>query len=231
MILTCTDGSTSFPVTVLGNDNSSHIALFAVGAGGLPARYSTLLEVLNEAGIKVIAPHFEPLTSPYPSQDELLLRAKRLLLAMDTFSHATANICGVGHSIGATILLAMSGAQMWLGPGQPLDIPAEARLKNLALLAPATGFFQAPGALDRLSLPITVRVGSEDTVTPVAQAQFLAQAAPQTLPIQLIVDQGAGHFSYMDNGPPRIPEPLQDKAAFLIRYSREVSHFLTHSAN
>lgn len=223
---TLSDDAGTFEVMVSRSGDSDKVALFAVGAGGLPERYVSLLNALVNSGFTVIAPHVERLTSAYPSEAEITLRASRLSLALDAFSDTSVTIIGVGHSIGATTLLAMSGAQMWLGPNQPLAIPFDNRLTKLALLAPPTGFFQAPGALDLLAIPVEVWVGSEDSITPPAQSQYLATAAPEHHPITVHIEKGAGHFSFMDNGPPHMTEPLRDKPAFLNAYSNHVCDFL-----
>lgn len=222
--LTVQDENESFTVSVSGPEAASKVALFAVGAGGLPERYITLLKTLGESGFQVIAPHFERLASPFPSESELLLRARRLSLALDAFADSQATVFGAGHSIGAATLLAMSGASLWLGPGQPLAIARDRRLSGLALLAPPTGFFQAPGAFDAFATTfLTLWVGSQDNITPPAQTQFLKQALTEVLPVEVKLVDGGGHFSFMDNGPPHITEPLQDKSAFLQAYSTEVS--------
>ena len=55
--------------------------------------------------------------------------------------------CGYRDSIGATMLLGLAGGEAWMRSGQRLGIAADKRLDRLALLTPATAFFQAPGAL------------------------------------------------------------------------------------
>jgi len=84
-------------------------------------------------------------------------------------------VAGVGHSIGASTLLALSGAQMWLGPGRQVAVEPDARLSRPALLTAPIGFFQAPGALDAMHVPLQVWAGSEDTIT-------LASHAVETVP-------------------------------------------------
>ncbi len=163
------DGSELFDVSVRKSKEFAPIVLFAVGAGGNPERYVTLLDTLAESGCTVIAPHFTRLSSPRPTEAELTLRARRLRLALDVFCHSGETVSGVGHSIGAAILVALAGGRMWLGPSHRIDISADVRLSRLALLAPPTGFFQAPRALDSVHLPILVRVGSEDSITPPSQ--------------------------------------------------------------
>ena len=163
---TLQDGSESFEVSVHEAARISPVVLFAVGAGGKPERHATLLDALAKSGCTVVAPHFERLASPVPSEVDLTLRARRLSLALDAFVQPGTTAVGVGHSIGAATLVALAGAQMWLGPGRRVNIAPDGRLTRLALLAPPTGFFQAPEALDAVRVPILAWAGSEDGITP-----------------------------------------------------------------
>mgnify|MGYP001326193088 CR=1 FL=1 len=220
------DGSESFDVSVRKGKESAPVVLFAVGAGGNPERHVTLLDALAKSGCTIIAPHFPPLTSPRPTEAELTLRARRLCLALDGFVRSGATVSGVGHSIGAATLLALAGGQVWLGPAQRVAISADVRLSRLALLAPPTGFFQAPGALDSVRIPILTWVGSEDNITPLSQIKWLAQAMADSQNLDVRIAGGAGHFSFMDQIPPHVVEPLKDKQVFLREYSSEVCNFV-----
>ena len=223
---TLKDGAESFEVSVHKAQEISPVVLFAVGAGGNPERHVTLLAALAESGCTVVAPRFQRLSSPRPMETDLTLRARRLCLALDAFVQPGASIAGVGHSIGATTLIALSGGQIWLGPGRRVDIVADLRLTRLGLLAPATEFFQAPGALDAVHVPILALVGSKDDITPPAQSKWLAQAISDRQNVDVRISDGAGHFSFMDQPPPHIVEPLQNKQAFLQEHSSELCKFV-----
>ena len=223
---TLQDGTESFKVSVFEAAASDRVVLFAVGAGGQPQRHATLLDALAESGCTVVAPYFERLSSPVPSEEELTLRARRLSLALDAFVQHPAKAMAVGHSIGATTLVALAGAHMWLGPGRRIGVAQDSRLARLALLAPPTGFFQAPGALDAVRVPILAWAGSADSITPPAQIEWLAQAMRGWNTVDVRVTEGAGHFSFMDMPPPQATEPLSNKQAFLQELSREVCEFL-----
>jgi len=149
-----------------------------------------------------------------------------LSLALDAFVQPGATAAGVGHSIGAATLVALAGAQMWLGPGRRVNIAPDGRLTRLALLAPPTGFFQAPGALDAVRVPILAWVGSEDGITPPAQTEWLAHAMRDWQTVDVRLTAGAGHFSFMDLPPPHTTEPLPNKQAFLREYSSVVCKFV-----
>lgn len=223
---TLQDGTESFPVSFHLASTSSPVVLFAAGAGGLPERYTTLLRSLIASGYTVIAPHFERLASPVPHEEELIRRTRRLSLALDFFAQYDTRVVGVGHSIGATILVAMAGGDMWLKSGNRVDIKTDERLTRLALLAPPTGFFRAPNALNAIKLPLLVWVGSEDTVTPPIQTEWFAQAIRDWNIADVHITEGAGHFSFMDNPPPQTIEPLADKQAFLQQYADAICKFV-----
>ena len=92
------------------------------------------------------------------------------------------------------------------------------------LLAPAAGWFAAPGALAGVRAPMRVYAGSADTVTPVAQVEVL-RTAPG--PVDLRVVPGAGHFGFMNTLPPGVPEdPAFDRARFLEELAAETAAFV-----
>jgi len=223
---TLQDGAESFIVSVYEAAENSPVVLFAVGAGGQPERHATLLNALAESGCAVVAPHFERLASPIPTEADLTLRARRLSLTLDTFVQSGATAAGVGHSIGAATLVALAGAQMWLETGRRVDITPDSRLTRLALLATPTGFFQAPRALNAVRVPILAWVGSKDGITPPAQTEWLAHAVRDWQTVDVRVTDGAGHFSFMDLPPPQTTEPLPNKQAFLREHSSEVCKFV-----
>lgn len=222
------DGSESFDVTVHDVERPSRVVLFAVGGGGDPARHAPLLDALAERGCSVVAPHFERLASPVPSDEHLLARGRRLHLALDSVARPDVPVVGVGHSLGATTLLALAGADVWTRPGGPLPIARDGRITRLALMAPATGFFQAPGALDAVRVPLLVWAGEQDTVTPPAQAELLKRVLGER--VDLRVAAGAGHFSFMNVPPPHATEPLSDREAFLSQLASELCRFVDDRA-
>ncbi len=167
---------------------------------GNPERHLPLLTSLVACGCTVVAPHFEPMVSLSSSAEDLLLRARRLRLSLNAVAGPEASVAGGGHSIGSTILLALAGATVWMRSGEPLEIAPDGRFDRLALTAPATGFFQAPGALDNLHTPVLVWVGTRDGITPPTHGQLLRDATVARVSVDLRVVTHAGHLSGIYTG-------------------------------
>ncbi len=222
------DKGVPFDVTVFEAEKPNCAVLFAVGSGGNPERHITLLVSLAENGCTVVAPHFERLASPMPTQEELLLRARRLHLALDSVMRPNFRVVGIGHSIGATTLLALAGGQIWMGPGQPVPIKSDEHLERLVLMTPPTGFFQAPGALGNIHTPLQVWAGTKDTITPPAQAEFLKSTLQDQVPVELRIIEGAGHFSFVNTLPPQTTDPLPDREKFLADLAVEIRRYINN---
>ncbi|MGC4067453.1 MAG: hypothetical protein QM784_22960 [Polyangiaceae bacterium] len=224
---TLKDGTEAFEVTLLEAREPTRVVLFAVGGGGNPELHLPLLTHLAESGCTVIAPHFDRLLAPVPTENELLLRGRRLKLALDTWVPQDRPVVGIGHSIGATMLIALAGGQVWMRSGRRLDVATDARLCKLALLTPATGFFRAPSALDAVNVPMLIWAGTEDTITPREHADYLQRTLGSRLPIDVRVVEGAGHFSFMNTPPPNTTEPLPNREAFLDELAKEILRYVT----
>lgn len=196
-------------------------AVFAVGAGGDPERHLPLLAALAAAGCRVAAPYLGRLTSMTPTADELSRRASAVRLAFDHTHEAGLCGVGIGHSLGAALLLILTGAEVRTITGEALSIEAEKRLGKLALMAPALDFFKGVGALDKIQVPICVWAGGKDQVTPPPGLQLLSRAG--LADIRITAD--AGHFSFMNSPPPHATEPLHDRSSFLARLAMEVASY------
>jgi hypothetical protein len=85
-------GAESFKVSV----HEAATISFRGGSGwSSRGRHATLLGALAESGCTVVAPHFERLASPVPSEADLTLRARRLSLALDAFVQPGTTAVGV----------------------------------------------------------------------------------------------------------------------------------------
>ena len=220
------DDGLTFEATVLKAARPARQVLFAAGSGGDPARYLPLLTSLVGHNCNVIAPHFERLAWPGTTVADLILRARKLKIALDYVADSKVPAVGLGHSIGATLLIAMAGGQMWMQEGQFLPIPCDERLKRLVLFTPPTDFFQAPNALSGIQVPIQVWAGTLDTVTPPAQAEFIRRSLHTKILLDVHTVDGAGHFSFMNEPPPQITDPMIDRDAFLTSLAKDVRHFI-----
>lgn len=213
-----------FAITRIEAKQPKCIALFAVGRGGNPARHLQLLQTLTDRGCTVIAPHFEMLASNIPTKAELDIRIRRLEASIG--SGGDLPVVGIGHSIGATVLLALQGAEGETLDGHRLIVGSSSRLQRLALLAPPTDFFRRPGALRRINMPVKIWVGANDTITPPAQSHFLMNALTSQASVALQLDPDAGHFTFMNELPPNVREPHPDRDTFLAGLADEIAEFL-----
>jgi len=228
---TLADGAETFEVTWRHARDPVGIVLFAVGGGGDPLRHAPLLDDLASRGLTVVAPHCARLAGPRATWVELVPRARRLCAALAAAGRPDLPVTGIGHSIGGATLLGLAGARIWLDAGGPLPIGREPRLARLALLAPPSGMFGAPGALSQVEIPVLIIAASEDTVTPPAQAEFLQRGLAARVPVELHVAQGAGHFSFMHQPPPDTVEPLADRDAFLAEVGERLAAFALGGAS
>lgn len=203
----------------------SEIAIvFAAGRGGSPSRHAQLIERMEAAGFAVAAPDAPMLAGTMPTAEELAGRAEALAVAIARIPEE-ARIVGVGHSIGASVLAAMAGATMWLSPGRQAPIARAERLDRLVMLAPPTGFFMAPGALDGLRLPILLRSGGADPITPPASHAAFVAALPDPSLADHATEPQAGHFSFMDSLPPGQQPAFAGEAGFRARLHEEIAAF------
>ncbi|NDG85925.1 MAG: alpha/beta hydrolase [Proteobacteria bacterium] len=210
---------------VIGPPDAKWNLLFAAGGGGNPENYSDLLRSFVDTGFRVVAPYFDRMGSEIPKVEELVFRSDRLCTSMNLFEDSSIPILGVGHSIGASLLLSIAGGKMGTQSGEFVPIRGDARLGKLVLFAPPTDFFQAPGALSRVHSKAQVWYGNRDLVTSPVQAEVLRRGMP-TGTVDLRVVEGIGHFSFMSTLPPGVEDPLENREGFLKTISEEVYRFL-----
>lgn len=166
------------------------------------------------------------LTSLVPSKAELEKRVRRLEVSAAQYLKADLPIIGIGHSIGTVTLLALAGGQAQTLAGDTVIPGSKLKFDRLALFAPPTDFFQRPGALGSVRVPIRIWVGAKDSITPPAQAQFLKEVLSLQGPIDICLDEEAGHFSYMDELPPNITDSHPNRSKFLASLANEVGRFV-----
>jgi pimeloyl-ACP methyl ester carboxylesterase len=220
-----TDDGMTFEALMLNANRPTRLVLFAAGSGGNPERHLALLNSLVENGCTVIAPYFERLVSPSPNASDLVLRVRRMQIAFDQIADPNLPAVGIGHSIGATLLLAMAGGEMWMRASERLPIKCETRLKKLVLFAPPTGFFQAPNALNAIQIPLQAWAGTLDSITPQNQIEFLRNNLPTQVSLDLNIIEGAGHFSFMNTLPPQMNDCMENREPFLKSLAVDVCRF------
>ncbi|WDF55806.1 hypothetical protein [Mucilaginibacter sp. KACC 22063] len=101
------------------------------------------------------------------------------------------------------------------------------KFERLALLAPPVDFFLHPGALQSVDTQIYLRNGVKDKVTPPSKALLLKQIFEKQGQINLLLDEEAGHFSYMDELPPQIEDAQPNRKVFLANLARDIAQFVT----
>lgn len=225
----------TFDTRTLGTDNDAfavdvflpplpvRTVVFAAGRGGSPHRHRTLLDRLAAEGFAVIAPHFDMITSPMAGEDDLRTRIGRLERAIAAFAPVGVPLVGAGHSIGASLLLVLAGATAWTFSRQAVSAPARTNFRHLALFAPPTQFFRGPGALEGFDVPVTVWAGMRDDITPPDQALFLKDA----IGAEVRLSEDAGHFTFMDELPPRVGDSHPDRPGFLAALADDVVQLAT----
>ncbi|MYM26075.1 alpha/beta hydrolase [Duganella sp. FT135W] len=205
-----------YPLVVISHGNS-----------GTPWAYRQLAKHLVLAGFVVAMPAHTGNTrldnSLAGSAANLANRPRHITLAIDaalTDPVLQAHIAGsgvavIGHSIGGYTALAAAGGQAWSGQherkdsnGEPAPVPVtpDARIRSLVLLNPATFWF-IDGSLRSLRLPILMRTGEKDELTPIEHAHNVINGVADASLVEHKDISGAGHFAFMSKFPPEMTRP------------------------
>ncbi|GAB2697129.1 hypothetical protein GCM10027037_21410 [Mucilaginibacter koreensis] len=161
-----------------------------------------------------------------PAKEELEARIERLEISLKMYSHFDQPMAGIGHSIGATLLLTLAGGKAITFSGNHLGAKSIQKFDRLALLAPPVDFFLHPGALQLVDTQIYLRNGGKDNITPAAKALLFKETFDNQDQIKLVLDEEAGHFSYMDELPPQIEDCQPNRNAFLSDLAKDVAQFI-----
>jgi len=156
---------------------------------------------------------------------------------------ATSGVAVIGHSIGGYTALAAAGGQPWSGPYDrknsdappaPVPVTPDPRIRALVLLNPATFWFIA-GSLRAVNLPILIRTGEKDEVTPIEHAYKIIEGVADPALVEHKDIPGAGHFAFMSKFPPEMTRPNFkpsqdppgfDRAAIQPAFFADVTAFL-----
>ncbi|MCU6498362.1 alpha/beta fold hydrolase [Rugamonas sp. A1-17] len=201
------------------------LVVISHGNSGTPWAYREMARHLVRSGFVVALPAHTGNTrhdnSLAGTAANLANRPRHITLAIDA---ALANpvlrdhIAGdsvaiIGHSIGGYTALAVAGGQPWSGPreskdGQPQPVPvrADLRVHALVLLNPATFWF-IPGSLQAVHVPILMRTGEKDDITPAEHAEKIIAGVADAALVEHREIAGAGHFAFMSKFPPEMTRP------------------------
>lgn len=230
------------------------LVIVSHGSGGSPLTHRVLAAGLARQGFVVVLPEH-----PGNNRDNNELAGTHTLLAdrprqarygIDwAYADATLRahlipdtVAVVGHSLGGYTALAVAGGRPWAAPHeapdrQPHQVPVtpDARVRALVLLAPATPWFMAPGALEAVRVPMLVFMGEKDEMTPAWHAEVVKRGVPAGTLIDHRTVANAGHYSFLSPFPaertstafpPSQDPPGFDRALFHEELSAEVGAFL-----
>jgi len=213
------------------------LVVISHGTGGSPWTYRGMAVHLARAGFVVALPEHpgnnRSDNSLANTAANLENRPRHVRLVLDAvFGDAQlgkrlspSGVGVVGHSMGGYTALAVAGGRPSSFPnespdGQARTIPVvrDPRVRALVLLAPASPWFMAEGALAGVDLPILMRTAERDEHTPAMHAEIILRGVPDPRRIDHRVVPNAGHFSFQSPFPPAMtrPEfpPSQDPAGF-----------------
>lgn len=202
------------------------LVVLSHGNGGSPWTLRDLARHLARNGFAVALPEHMGNTrrdnSLAGTAANLANRPRHITVAIDAATgdeiagaSITADRAGVaGHSFGGYTGLAAAGGKPMTGreesaggPPMPVEVTPDGRLKALVLMAPATPWLAHPGALDDVHLPILMRTGERDDITPSWHADNVLKGVPDPSRVHHREIPGAGHFSFMSQYPPPMVGP------------------------
>jgi predicted dienelactone hydrolase len=224
------------------------------GSGGSPLVYRTLAAALARAGFVVVLPEH-----PRNNRNDNSLagthtiladRPRQLRLAAD-WAYADAalgphlrpdSVAVVGHSLGGYAALAVAGGAPTAGPRdtpdgrvRPVPVVPDPRVRALVLLAPATPWLMAPGALRNVRAPVLLWTAGHDVHTPPWHGEIVTHGLPAGVPVDARCVADGGHFAFLTpfpaamtspGFPPSQDPPGFDRAAFHEVLNAEIPAFL-----
>lgn len=223
------------------------LVIISHGSGGNRLGYLGIAQTLAEAGYIVMMPeHFGN-----NSDDNFLegktrnleLRPRHISLCIDDIATnelldgavLTDQAVVIGHSMGGYTALAIAGGQVWNAARKQVLTQADARVRGLVLMAPATDWFTPEDSLAGVTLPMLIYQAEQDPFTPAEHVERVLDQVPDGDKITYHIVEKAGHFSFLSPFPtamvsPEFP-PSQDpdgfdRAAFHKRMTAEIVAFL-----
>jgi predicted dienelactone hydrolase len=235
-------------------DTELSLIVLSHGNGGTPWAYRDMAKHLARSGYVVALPEHAGNSRNDNSLENTVTnlenRPRHVSLTIDAaFADPLigphllkARVGVIGHSIGAYAALAAAGGTPWAAPRETPDrlprsvnVQPDSRVSALVLLMPATFWF-VTDSLKEVNVPILIRTGSKDTITPSSHAETIIRgvAAPSLVQHEVIL--GAGHFSAMSKFPAALTSPTFppsqdpdgfDREAYQPKLFADVERFLT----
>jgi predicted dienelactone hydrolase len=202
------------------------LVILSHGGGGIPWVYRDLAASLARAGFVVVLPEHTG-NSRRDNRLEgtpanLENRPRHLRLALDAAFAAGGlgprlvpdRAAVIGHSMGGYTALALAGGRPSALPNEtpdglahPVATAPDPRVKSLVLLAPATPWFMAEGALGGVDLPVLLWTGDQDEISPSFYADIVLRGVRDPAKIEHRIAAGAGHFAFLSPFPPAMTGP------------------------
>ena len=220
------------------------VVLISHGSGSTPLVYRKLGWALARAGYLVAMPEHPGNNrndnSLADSPDNLRNRPRHLSIVLDHLegtarSGALGRVVVIGHSMGGYTALAIAGGRAQTPDGAAVETRADPRVGGLVLLAPATPWFVAPGALANVRVPIMMRIAEHDPHTPGWQADIVRNGLNADTPLDDQQVENAGHYSFLSVFPesmvqpgfdPAGDPPGFDRSAYQERLTDEILEFI-----
>ena len=195
------------------------VCVISHGGGGSHLLYRSIAGYLAREGFIVVSPEHpgdnrndgslsntDAAAANRPRQASLAIDA----VLSDEFLGSAADdrrICALGHSMGGYTALASVGGSPCSRTGSPIAVQADARVRAAVLLAPSMDWFLAPESLADVRSPILVITGAQDQITPVQRIEQALSTLPKGVLHDLIVVDGAGHYSFLTPFPASMRRP------------------------
>ena len=151
----------------------------------------------------------------------LLARPGEIQIILDLLE--SNSVVLLGHSVGATPLLSLVGG--FYPPGNATG-HADPRVRALVLLVPSTSWYQKPGALARVRIPMLMITAEHDAHIPPATWELLQRELPPSTPFQHYMVPGANHGSLQSPDPEPATTHGFDRAAFQPILAGRIDSFL-----